>query len=112
MLAQKIDQSIITKQRPAPEQILTVVAPPNSLRECTTPQPATSPQKTSGRQVARNKGKSRRRHGELLKVGMVASLTTLILTGFGIVKPMKPMHHLSAIAFIALAALHTHHYNK
>ena len=112
MLFQQLSRSINHKYRPTSKPNLTVVEPPNSLRECSTAPQAIPPQKTSGRQLPQNKGKARRRHGELLKVGMVASLTTLVLTGFHIVKPMKPMHHLSAIAFIAFMALHTHHYNK
>ena len=66
----------------------------------------------NGRQQTRNKGKTRRRTGELLKMGLVASLTTVALTGFRVVKPMNPAHTIAAAAFLALTALHTLHYHK
>ena len=86
--------------------------PPIARRKvATTPRP-NRPDNAGVRQQTRSKAKTRRRNGELLKMGLVASLTAVTLTGFRIVKPMNPVHTVSAVALLALTALHILHFHK
>jgi len=58
-------------------------------------------------QEARREKKSRRRYREMVKVGMISSVTVCVLTGFRIVRPFNPLHTVSGVTFLALALLHT-----
>ncbi len=43
---------------------------------------------------------------ELAKTGMIASTTTMLLTGFRLVKPLNPLHPLAGVAFLGFALWH------
>jgi len=43
---------------------------------------------------------------ELVKTGMIASATAMVLTGFRLVKPLNPLHRFAGIAFLGFSLWH------
>ncbi|MBF0248759.1 MAG: hypothetical protein HQL36_11935 [Alphaproteobacteria bacterium] len=73
----------------------------------------TSARKPHHHPVPRVTPKPKARKGrELSKIGMTASLATLVLTGFKILRPMAPAHPIAAIAFLAFTAWHVYENEK
>lgn len=59
-------------------------------------------------QTSQPKRRIRRAGHEISKVGMIASLTIIALTGFRVLKPMLPLHPLAGMAFIGFALWHVY----
>lgn len=43
---------------------------------------------------------------EFAKTGMIASATTMVLTGFRLLKPLNPLHRVAGVAFLAFTVWH------
>ncbi len=55
---------------------------------------------------------SRKTTRKLIKVGMAVSLTSLVLSGFRVVKLIAPLHPLLGVTFVVFTVLHLVHYNR
>ncbi len=61
----------------------------------------------------RRKGEiSRKTMGKFIKAGMAVSLTSLVLSGFKVVRPIVPLHPLLGVALVVFTVLHLIHYKK
>lgn len=43
---------------------------------------------------------------ELAKTGMIASMTTVTLTGFRVIKPLAPLHPIAGVLFLGFTLWH------
>ncbi|MEO5333138.1 MAG: hypothetical protein H7839_14045 [Magnetococcus sp. YQC-5] len=51
-------------------------------------------------------GQVRKTGRELVKTGMVASLTTVLLTGFRVLRPLNPLHTVAGVLFVGFSLWH------
>lgn len=51
-------------------------------------------------------GQARKTGREFAKTGMVASLTTVVLTGFRVLRPLNPLHTVAGVLFVGFSLWH------
>ena len=66
----------------------------------------TKPEEVRTRTPQAAKRKRYRVGHELSKAGMIVSLTTVVLTGLRVLRPMMPLHPISGMALIGFAIWH------